>query len=526
MLAESARTGAGSRVDRRLRRRDGPLPCSRARAGDGRRVRCSGPRAGSTPSRSRSRSPTSCERSSPTPRSPAPSCPSSASSSRRASGHGPGASPRRSSGSSCSSRPGSPRSSCSLLRSSSELFGDPGGDFDLAVGLSRVLFPIVVLLALSGIVVGILNAYDHFTVPGPDARRVEPRDHRRPRARSPVGRRRRRRALRVRRLDRRRDTRPVPAAAAVAARSRRPVAGRLRLARPGRAALPRPDASGHADARADQRLDRDRHGVRLPPHRSRARAAGDRPRVPPLHAAAGHLLGRGRDGALSDARATRRASRPAAFGRTLDAGIASDRLPADPRRPRLGRARGADHASRLRARSVHARSDARRGRRARGVLGGPRLQRVDAAPQPGVLRPAGELDPDLRRSRATSPSTSLSSRRSTLSASGACRWRRRSPTWPALSPSSRSMRRRGIGADLSSTLASSVEDRRRLGGSRRGLQCSRGGEPTHCSDGRSAPRSSPSASVWWLRGAGYLLACRALGVRELGSLLALRRSAS
>ena len=36
---------------------------------------------------------------------------------------------------------------------------------DLAVGLSRVLFPIVVLLGLSGIVVGILNSYDHFTVP-------------------------------------------------------------------------------------------------------------------------------------------------------------------------------------------------------------------------------------------------------------------------------------------------------------------------------------------------------------------------
>src|SRR5205809_5606274 len=35
----------------------------------------------------------------------------------------------------------------------------------LAVGLSRVLFPIVVLLGLSGIVVGILNSYDHFTVP-------------------------------------------------------------------------------------------------------------------------------------------------------------------------------------------------------------------------------------------------------------------------------------------------------------------------------------------------------------------------
>jgi putative peptidoglycan lipid II flippase len=44
-------------------------------------------------------------------------------------------------------------------------FGDPGGDFDLAVGLSRVLFPIVVLLGLSGVIVGILNSYDHFTLP-------------------------------------------------------------------------------------------------------------------------------------------------------------------------------------------------------------------------------------------------------------------------------------------------------------------------------------------------------------------------
>ena len=44
-------------------------------------------------------------------------------------------------------------------------FGNPGGDFDLAVGLSRVLFPIVVLLGLSGVIVGILNTYDHFTVP-------------------------------------------------------------------------------------------------------------------------------------------------------------------------------------------------------------------------------------------------------------------------------------------------------------------------------------------------------------------------
>jgi putative peptidoglycan lipid II flippase len=36
---------------------------------------------------------------------------------------------------------------------------------ELTVGLSRVLFPIVLVLALNGLVVGILNAYDHFTIP-------------------------------------------------------------------------------------------------------------------------------------------------------------------------------------------------------------------------------------------------------------------------------------------------------------------------------------------------------------------------
>jgi putative peptidoglycan lipid II flippase len=46
-----------------------------------------------------------------------------------------------------------------------DLFGNPGHDKALAVGLSRVLFPIVTLLGVSGIVVGILNSYEHFTVP-------------------------------------------------------------------------------------------------------------------------------------------------------------------------------------------------------------------------------------------------------------------------------------------------------------------------------------------------------------------------
>jgi putative peptidoglycan lipid II flippase len=45
-----------------------------------------------------------------------------------------------------------------------------GDDFtpeldDLCVGLSQVLFPIVVLLGLNGLAVGILNAHDHFTIP-------------------------------------------------------------------------------------------------------------------------------------------------------------------------------------------------------------------------------------------------------------------------------------------------------------------------------------------------------------------------
>lgn len=46
-----------------------------------------------------------------------------------------------------------------------DIFGNPGHDRSLAVGLSRVMFPLVILLGVSGVVVGILNTYDHFTVP-------------------------------------------------------------------------------------------------------------------------------------------------------------------------------------------------------------------------------------------------------------------------------------------------------------------------------------------------------------------------
>jgi putative peptidoglycan lipid II flippase len=45
------------------------------------------------------------------------------------------------------------------------VFGLGGELDDLAVGLSRVLFPIVLLMGVSGIVVGILNSYEQFSVP-------------------------------------------------------------------------------------------------------------------------------------------------------------------------------------------------------------------------------------------------------------------------------------------------------------------------------------------------------------------------
>ncbi|HST25486.1 MAG TPA: murein biosynthesis integral membrane protein MurJ [Gaiellaceae bacterium] len=44
-------------------------------------------------------------------------------------------------------------------------FGNPGGDRALAIGLTRVLFPIVALLGVSGVIVGILNSYDEFSIP-------------------------------------------------------------------------------------------------------------------------------------------------------------------------------------------------------------------------------------------------------------------------------------------------------------------------------------------------------------------------
>ena len=117
--------------------------------------------------------------------------------------------------------------------------------------LARLMFPIVLLLALSGLVVGMLNSFEHFAVPGARAGRVEPRDHRRAR-RARAGDAGGRRDLRLRDRHPGRDGRPVPAAAAVAARTRRAAHVHDRLARRARAARAQADAAGHDRARADQ----------------------------------------------------------------------------------------------------------------------------------------------------------------------------------------------------------------------------------------------------------------------------------
>jgi putative peptidoglycan lipid II flippase len=46
-----------------------------------------------------------------------------------------------------------------------DVFRLPSAEHALATGLARVMFPLVALLGVSGVVVGVLNSYDHFTVP-------------------------------------------------------------------------------------------------------------------------------------------------------------------------------------------------------------------------------------------------------------------------------------------------------------------------------------------------------------------------
>ena len=278
-------------------------------------------------------------------------------------------------------------------------FGDPGGDFDLAVGLSRVLFPIVVLLGLSGVIVGILNTYDHFTVP----------------ALTPVfwnlaiiaG-----LWLGVPRVDGEDAALYVYAGAILVATLiqlflpvpwLRGLDGRIQLVLDWRdpavrriftLMLPVTLTLGLINVSAViDTLDR------LAPRRPRPCACRDQLGLQALHAPAGHVLGRGRDRPVPGPRPSRRPQRPRRLQSDDQHRPAPDRLPPDPGRDHLDRPRDADRAPRLRARRVHRERRHRRRRLSRGVLARPRLQRLDADDDARVLRPAVELaaDDDRRR---------------------------------------------------------------------------------------------------------------------------------
>ncbi len=192
-------------------------------------------------------------------------------------------------------------------------FGDPGGDFDLAVGLSRVLFPIVALLGR------VRHRRRHPQqlrgIHGPrrDADLLERRDHPRTGHRRPAGGVGRYQALHLRLLDPDRDGDPGPVAAAVASRARRQAPRVDRLARSGRLAGPAVDGAGDDRPRSHQLQPRDRLDLRVASHRSGARSDCDRQGVPPLHAAAGSVLRRDRDRPVPVAREACGAARRGRF---------------------------------------------------------------------------------------------------------------------------------------------------------------------------------------------------------------------
>ena len=402
-----------------------------------------------------------------------------------------------------------------------ELFGTPGGDFDLAVGLSRLLFPIVILLGLSGIVVGILNAYDQFTVPAltpvawnlviilglvlgvpwADGEDAELYVY----AGSIVA----------------RDARPAPDAGSLAARARRAAALALDWRDPAVRRffvlmLPVTLTLGLINVStligtlfASRLIDPD-----LAP---RAIDLAFRLYMLP-------------QGIFSVAVATvlfptlsRLAARAdmAAFGRTLDTGIRQIGfllIPAG-----LVSAVLAEPITRL----VYERGEFTPDQtpvvagRARGVLRGPRVQRLDAAPQPRVLRAPVELDPDVRRARQP--------RAQRRAVRGVLLVRRLGPAARDVALESRRGGRAG-GADarrvrggvepaatltaLARILVASGRRRRCRGAVWWGLDAALG---------RSRSRQVVSVGGALALGTGaYLLACRVLGVRELGSLLELR----
>ena len=219
--------------------------------------------------------------------------------------------------------------------------------------------------------------------------------------------------------------------------------------------------------------------------------------------------------------AARHPRRPGGLPRHVSLGPAPDQLPALPGRRRLDRARRADRAPPLRARRVRARPDDVVAGGARGLLDRPHLQRDDADAEPRLLQPPGAVEPDrvaldprvlnvalyavFYRVGAWGIPFAISL--ANIAASGCCSSRSGAGSAARPDRDRAVVRPRHV---LASAVLAAVELR------------SSGG----CSTRRSAARSSAqlvSLGVALVAGgAVYLVACRALGVREMATLLSLR----
>ena len=206
---------------------------------------------------------------------------------------------------------------------------------------------------------------------------------------------------------------------------------------------------------------------------------------------------------------------------TIALGSAPDQLPAPARRSLLDRPGRADRPPALPARRVRARADARRRRRARGLLGRAHLQRDDADAEPRLLQPAAAVGPD--RDRAREPRAQRRALRRLLPRRHlgdpvrdlAREHRRRRDAALRPAPPDRPARPGRDGA-----VVRARHDRVRA------ARASRATASGAASTRRSAARSSRSSTSLGVAlvagGAVYLAACRALRVRELATLLSLR----